>query len=145
MTEMLVREIMTEEVVTCDAEETVQTAADRMLAEHVGSVVVTREGDPAGILTENDALYAGYVTERPFTEIPLDRAMSEPLVTIMPDKTVQKAIDVMNDEQVKKLPVVDGIDLVGILTMVDVARHERDLLREAYDNAARRELWENGP
>lgn len=73
---MLVEDVMETDLVTCDAGETLRDAVRRMLDRHVGSVIVTVDGDPAGILTETDALAAGYVADRRFGEIPVREVAS---------------------------------------------------------------------
>jgi len=74
-------------------------AVGRMLRERVGSVVVTRDANPAGILTETDALKAGYLSERPFAEVPVSKAASGPLVTVSPGATVRKAVRRYGDRE----------------------------------------------
>jgi CBS domain-containing protein len=130
---MLVEDVMATDIVTCEAEATLRVAVERMLRAHVGSVIVTREGNPAGIVTETDALLAGYRTEKPFGEIPVRSVASDSLVTIQPSRTVRSAIQLMREEAIKKLPVVEGLDLVGILTMTDITRHYGDIVREIHD------------
>ncbi|WP_338738178.1 CBS domain-containing protein [Haloplanus salilacus] len=129
---MLVEELMQTDIVTSDIEGTVRAAVEQMLRNHVGSVVVVDDGNPTGIVTETDILKIGYGTERCFGDIPLERAMSRPLVTIAPDKSIRAAMRTMRTENVKKLPVQDGIDLVGILTMVDVTRAYNDIVKEIH-------------
>lgn len=140
---MLVSEVMTETVVTVDVDRTVEDAAGLMLEFEIGSVVVDRDGDPAGILTETDVLAAGYETGRPLGSIPVEAAMSQPLVTVAPDSTVRAAVELMRGANVKKLPVVDGIDLVGILTQEDVVYAHPLLVREAIHQEERRGDWED--
>jgi CBS domain-containing protein len=106
-------------------------AAGQMLHNGVGSVIVMNDGTPAGIITEMDALRVGYGTNRPFENVPVRKVMSRPLVTIEPNKTVQTAIGRMETEGIKKLPVVSGFDLVGIVTMSDIVRNHGELLTEA--------------
>lgn len=54
-------------------------------------------------------------------------------MTVSPDRTIRSAIRTMADEQIKKLPVVDALELVGILTMTDVTRHYGDIVREIHE------------
>lgn len=62
---MLVQELMTTDVVTCDADATLRQAVGLLLEHGVGSVILTSdEGNPTGIITETDALRAGYETDR---------------------------------------------------------------------------------
>lgn len=138
---MLVEEVMTTDLVTCDAGASVRGAAERMLRNRVGSVVVTNEGSPAGIATESDVLYAGYVTDAPLSEIPLRKAMSGPLVTVQPTKTLRVATDRMRTEAVKKLVVVDGMTPVGILTTGDIVTNYSAIRREVRDLAADADDW----
>lgn len=139
---MLVAEVMTANVVTVDVDRTVADAAGRMLEFGIGSVVVSRDGDPVGILTETDVVTAGYDSGRPLGAIPIEAAMSHPLVTVAPETTVRAAVERMREAHVKKLPVVDGIDLVGILTQEDVVFAHPKLLREAIHHEERRADWE---
>jgi CBS domain-containing protein len=112
-----------------------------MLRVGVGSAVVTREETPAGIVTETDALKAGYLSEQPFAEVPVSKAASGSLVTISPDATVRKAVRRMHDNDVKKLPVVESMEMVGILTMTDVVRKQEELLDEAVRLEEGRRGW----
>jgi len=128
---MLVRELMTTDLVTAPIEVDMQTIAKRMLDARVGSIIITNDGTPTGIVTESDALRVGYAAEKPFSAVPVRAAMSHPLVTIEPTATVRAATNRMVDEELKKLPVVSGLDLRGILTMSDIIRAHSDLLKEA--------------
>jgi len=128
---MLVRELMTTDLVTAPIEVDMQTIAKRMLDARVGSIIITNDGTPTGIVTESDALRVGYAADKPFSAVPVRAAMSHPLVTIEPTATVRAATNRMVDEELKKLPVVSGLDLRGILTMSDIIRAHSDLLKEA--------------
>jgi CBS domain-containing protein len=130
---MNVEQLMTANVVTADIEETVRTAVAAMLSNHVGSVIVSDDGNPTGIITETDVLQAGYATDEAFSEVPLKHAMSHPLTTIAPDKSLRTAMRTMKDENIKKLPVRDGLDLVGILTMTDVTRQYNEIVQEIHE------------
>ncbi|WP_136716954.1 CBS domain-containing protein [Halorientalis salina] len=138
---MRVKDIMSTDIVTCDVGATLQTAVERMLTNDVGSVIVTRDGDPFGILTQTDALHAGAVTERPFPEIPVERVASHPLVTATKSETVRSAIDRMQTKRVKRLPVVEGLEVVGILTQSDINAHFHSFIREAHALEQRQESW----
>lgn len=139
---MLVAEVMTANVVSVDVDRTVADAAGLMLEFDIGSVVVSRDGDPVGILTETDVVATGYDSGRPLGSIPIEAAMSHPLVTVSAEATVRAAVERMREADVKKLPVVDGIDLVGILTQEDVVFAHPQLLREAIHHEERRAEWD---
>lgn len=132
---MLVEEVMTTDLVTCSVEESLHKAVEKMLRNRVGSVIVHEEEIPVGIVTETDSLHAGYVTERPFTAIPTRKVMSDPLITISPKKTLRRATERMREENIKKLVVVEEMDLVGIVTSSDVITNYHDLKAEIHDLA----------
>lgn len=139
---MQVRELMTEEVVTCPTDASLETAVEEMIERRVGSVIVTDGGDPTGILTETDAMRAGAITDRPFTEIELREVASSSLHTVGPRTTIRSAVEQMQTLDVKKLPVVDQLELVGILTLTDVVYGYSDIVRAAQDAATLRQRWE---
>lgn len=135
---MLVEDVMETDLVTADIDGSLRDAVGAMLEHRVGSVIVTASGNPTGIVTETDALQAGYLTEQPFDAIALERVMSDSLSTVAPTKTLRFAIQRMAEAGVKKLPVVEDLDLVGIVTMSDVTRHYGDIVREIHDLEHRR-------
>lgn len=130
---MHVEDAMSTDLVTCAVEASLRVATKRMVENHVGSVIVHADGSPTGIVTETDALHAGTVTDAPFSEIPVRKVMSSPLKTITPSRTLRAATEQMHEENVKKLVVVEDMDLVGIVTTADVIRHYHDLKSEIHD------------
>ncbi len=133
---------MTTDVLAADAEDSVRAAVGRMLDEGTGSVVVEKDGNPAGILTKVDVLDAGHEYDRPLSEIPVYAAASHPLITVEPSATVRAASARMFDYGVHHLPVADGLDLVGVVTATDLLEAQDDLLAEARGADERREEWE---
>jgi CBS domain-containing protein len=139
---MLVSDVMSTDPVTCGVGASLETAARRMLDRGVGSVVVLSDDDPVGILTETDTLRAGVLTDRPFGEVAVREVASGPLVTVTGSATVRKAVDRMHEEGIKKLPVVEDRDLIGIVTRSDIAAHYSDFVREAHEIDSQRDRWE---
>jgi len=139
---MLVRDIMTTDLVTVDAERSVQRAAEQLLRNRVGSAIVVEDGTPMGIVTESDVIRAGYLAERSFSEIAVSRVMSDPLVTVTEATTVQKAIETMREHSIKKLPVAQNFELHGIITTTDIALQEPALIKEAARIEEGRQDWE---
>lgn len=141
---MLVREVMSSPVVSVPIGATLEDAVERMLEHGVGSLVVTEGGESVGILTTTDVLIAGHETGQPLADVTVGDAASRPLITIGPDATVRAAAERMRGEGVKRLPVADGFDLLGIVSQQDVVFAHPDLIREAVHNEERREQWESG-
>lgn len=139
---MIVEDLMSTDIMTCDYEASLQTAVVRLLEENVGSVIVLRDGEPLGILTETDALLAGASSRRAFDEIPVKSVASHPLVTVTSDVPIGKAVAKMKSNKIKKLPVVEGMDLEGIITITDIAVSYSEIMKEARRMAEQRERWE---
>ncbi len=129
---MLVRDVMSDEVVKAGCDETVHDGIEKMLRNRVGSVIVTRKGDPMGIVTETDVLKHGYRSRGRFTETSLSKIMSSPLVNIQPEKSIREAAETMRAESVKKVAVMDHLDLMGIITLSDIVYSHSDILKEAH-------------
>lgn len=133
---------MSTSVVTVTATATVADAVDRLLAEGVGSVIIVDDdGDPMGIVTESDALQVAHDTGRPLADIGVREAGHPPVVTTEPSTSVLAAARLMAAEGVKKLPVMDGLDLVGIVTLTDIVWQLPTLRKEATDIADLRDQW----
>src|SRR6056297_1328266 len=110
---MQVREIMSSPVVTVRSDATLREAVGEMLDCGVGSVVVVDSG-PVGIVTSTDVLRAMYRGGGALADVAVTRVMSRELATATKKTSVTTALDTMERRKVKKLPVRDGIELVGI-------------------------------
>jgi len=128
---VLVHEVMTTDIVSINVEETLQAAVELLLEHDIGSVVVTRDGDPAGLVTETDALTAAARTGKPLAELSLEPFCEGGVVTTQPDRTVSGVADRMLEEGIKKLPVMEELELVGIVTLTDIVYHLSDFRAEA--------------
>jgi CBS domain-containing protein len=128
---MLVRELMTTDVVTVDVDATLQAAVGRLLAEEVGSVVVVNDGAPAGIVTETDALTAAHERGQSLGAIPVRDLARPPLVTTDPDRTIRGVARTMAEEGIKKVVVTEDLSVVGIVTLTDIVSRFADLQQEA--------------
>ena len=119
---ILVRDIMRRNVKTVRTDDSVHAAVLKMNKFQIGSVIVTNNGRAVGIITERNIL------ER-IVEPRLDPAtiwakdiMSSPLVTVDPNDTVDEAAKIMAQKRIKKLPVVDGEKIVGVVSTSDIVR-----------------------
>lgn len=115
----LVDEIMTREVVTVKANETVASVARMMGKERIGSVLVEIDGVPKGIFTERDLL-SNILAANASTESPVSNFASTPLVTIPSGSSIQEAAKLMAAKHVRRLPVMEDSRLIGIITARDL-------------------------
>jgi CBS domain-containing protein len=118
---MVVREIMTPGVVTADADADVLEVAQLMRDHNVGSVVICDpDGGPTAMVTDRDLAVRVVADERSGSESIGDH-VSRPLVTGEPEMALEEAAALMVQHRVRRLPVVAGSELVGIVTLDDIA------------------------
>lgn len=118
---MQLRDIMTAAVVTAGLDDDVLEVARLMRDHNVGSVVLCDPvGDPAAMVTDRDLTVRSLADARPASE-PVRQHASRPLVTGEPDMDLEEAAALMVQHRVRRLPVVGGDGLVGIVTLDDIA------------------------
>ena len=114
-----IHEIMTEDVETITPGESATQAAIRLQQTGVGSLVVLDDG-PVGIVTREDLLGL-LADERAADELDVADVMSQPLITVAPEETVEDAATRLRESSIKRLPVIEDVELVGIVTTTDVS------------------------
>ena len=110
------KEIMSTPVVTVLFSDPVISAVNKMITHDIGAVVVMMGGQPVGIITERDILKRVVLEERnPRTTMCQD-VMSKPLITIRLDTPLSEAISIMQKNGIRRLPVVENNEIIGIVT-----------------------------
>jgi CBS domain-containing protein len=84
-----------------------------------GSAVVVRGSQPVGMLTERDVLAAA-ADEIDFEETAVESVMSEPVVTVPATASLGEALQLLTDEGIRRLPILEAEDVVGVLSARDV-------------------------
>jgi CBS domain-containing protein len=100
----------------------VRKAVERMNNHEIGCLVVLEKGNFAGILTERDVLKRVVVKARDPNKTLVGDVMSKPLIVVDPEASLEEALELMFEKGVKKLTVVKDKELVGLVTMTDIAR-----------------------
>jgi CBS domain-containing protein len=111
---------MTESVVTATPEASVREVAETMRERNVGSVVLVRDGRPVGFITDRDLTVSVLADARDPSDRACDHA-SAPVVTGAPDMDVTQAAELMVEHGIRRLPVLAGEELIGIVTLDDLA------------------------
>lgn len=119
---MLVRDFMTSVLLTAECKTPVSEAAKLMAAEEIGSLVVTKSDVLAGLVTRREIIGAQLLSEETYNTLCLDDIMTTPVVTISPDADLGQAIALMNQTGVRYVPVVEGVDIIGLVTTTDIIR-----------------------
>ncbi|WP_257299503.1 cyclic nucleotide-binding/CBS domain-containing protein [Haloarchaeobius sp. FL176] len=163
---MQVRDIMSEQPVSVDEDEPVRTAVELMVDRHIGSIIVTRQGDAkpykVGILTRTDVLALecedhdeptprGALTRlldrlRSSSQSRLDtvtvgEVMSTPLVTVSPKVAVEDVVKQMQAEGVRHIAVTEQLQAIGVVTPTDVMEHHPEAVELARRLGGRGPDW----
>jgi CBS domain-containing protein len=128
---MKVKDLMITNVVSIDSETTVKDAASRMAKDEIGSLVVTEQGKPVGIVTERDLLSRVLATGKNPEATRIRSVMSKPLICGDSNMDATEAARYMISRNIKKLPVTQDGRLVGIMTFTDLCAVEPDLAKIA--------------
>jgi CBS domain-containing protein len=121
-----ISEVMTESVVTADCSATLHEVGELMRDLSVGSVVICDNGYPAGLITDRDLALA-VAADGAATEEHVRDYATRPLVTCESAMDVEEAAALMVQHRVRRLPVMDGERLAGIVTLDDLAVRTGDL------------------
>jgi CBS domain-containing protein len=116
-----VQQVMTRDPVCFGANTPFCEAAEAMREQDIGDVIVTKDGAVCGIVTDRDIVVRGIAAGLDPMTTPLGEICSRTLVTIAPDDPVERAIDLMRQKAIRRLPVCDGDEIVGIVTLGDLA------------------------
>ena len=117
-----VRDVMSQDVVTAAPEDTVFSVAQQMSERRVSCVVVTRQERVIGILTEKDMLDTVARGGSDLYQLRVSERMSSPVDTIPADASLVEADRMMESLCIRRLPVLEGERLAGIVTQTDLTR-----------------------
>jgi CBS domain-containing protein len=118
--------IMTSNVATCRAEDNLSSVARIMIEQDCGSVpVVDDQGRVIGIVSDRDICIAAHDKGMRLAEMRASDAMTRGVVTAAPDDSVGAVERRMQDRQVRRIPIVQDGQLVGIISMGDIAKLSR--------------------
>ena len=117
-----VADIMSPDVVTAALDDTILSVAQKMSGLRVSCVVVTDKGRVVGILTEKDMLNSVAGRDTEFHRLKVSERMSSPVDTIPAHVSVFEADRTMDSKCIRRLPVVEEGQLVGIVTQTDITR-----------------------
>ncbi len=128
----LVRELMAEPVVTVQSDTTLTEAARLMRDADIGDVIVVNRSKPVGVLTDRDIVVRGIADNRTPGMVTAGEICSTDLVSIAPDAELSQAIALMRRAAVRRLPVTQAGELVGVLSLGELAieRDETSLLAD---------------
>ena len=111
---------MSRELLTIDINSSAWDAARLMREKKTGSVFVTLEGKPVGIVTERDMLYKIVADDLPAAHVLLRKIMSSPLVTVDEGTSVKKALELMQKRNFRRLLITRNGEAAGMVNEYDL-------------------------
>ena len=130
-----IRDIMTSDVESCTLLDNVYEVALKMKELNVGAIPILDQEKLVGMITDRDIVVKGVAEKHPGST-KVEEIMSNQLITVTPDSTSKEAAKLMAEHQIRRLPVVEGDKLVGIVSLGDFA------IRELTDDQAKVALTE---
>lgn len=131
---MIVKEIMTKKVITIEKDQSVFKASVLYKNFKIGSLIITDNGKCVGIITERDIIERTICERKKPEETKVEEIMSSELKTIHALESIEKAIEIMINNNIKKLPVVIEEGIVGIITVTDISKARPDLSKRFIDS-----------
>lgn len=103
-------------------EDPVLEAIQLMADHHIGALVVLRNGELAGILSERDYARKVILMGRSSDETPAWQIMSSPVHTVSADGTLEECMRLMTEKRIRHLPVVEAGRVVGMISIGDLVK-----------------------
>jgi CBS domain-containing protein len=117
------RDIMTSGADIIDAQSTVLDAAKKLASDDIGALPICDNGRLKGMITDRDIVVKVLAEGKDAQSTKVIDLIQGEAITIGADDSVEEALRTMSKYQVRRLPVIDGTELVGIVSQADIARN----------------------
>nr|QNO51188.1 inosine-5'-monophosphate dehydrogenase [Methanosarcinales archaeon ANME-1 ERB6] len=119
-----VRDVMTYPAITEDEDASVAKISKDMKMSEIGSLVITKEDKPVGIVTDRDIVIKVMMKGRNPGKLKVKEIMSSPLVTIEADTSLRGACKLLLEKGIRRLLVIEDGELVGIVSLRNIVTRE---------------------
>jgi CBS domain-containing protein len=107
--------------VQCDT--LVRDALKLLATNKIGSLPVLKDGRVVGIMSERDIIYCLARDGAPILDWEVQKVMTSPAITVTPDVPALSALSMMSKRRIRHLPVVEGEELIGIVSIGDLVAY----------------------
>ena len=122
---MKVKECMTDKISFAKPEATVKEVATLMMDEHVGCIPICDNNKKiVGLVTDRDLILRTIACDKNPSTTPVSEVMTTKVYNVAPDSEISEASKIMCDYQVKRVPVIEDDQIVGIITVGDLANNQ---------------------
>jgi len=119
---LLVQDVMTKNVITIDSSAPVRKVAELVDKYDIGCLIVMNGEEPVGIITERDMIKRVLLQFRDPRITRVSDIMSTPVIASSPETDIREALRLMTERRIKKLPVVQDGQLLGLVSLTDIVR-----------------------
>ncbi|UFU00913.1 CBS domain-containing protein [Radiobacillus kanasensis] len=120
-----VKEIMSTDISYCTPSDSITEAATKMKDKNVGAIPICGENrELIGMITDRDLVIRGLAANKS-ADTAVQEVMSSDLYSCTPQSTVQEASKIMAEKQIRRLPVIERGELVGIIALGDLALEDK--------------------
>lgn len=118
---MKVRDIMSKDVCTLSKEDSIEKAAQMMKEKNIGSIPVCNQDIVVGIITDRDITLRAVANDKNAQSLKVKDIMTSNPIVATPDMDVHEVAKVMSDKQIRRIPIVEKNNLVGIVALSDIS------------------------
>lgn len=118
---MQIKDVMTKEVASVKPQDSIENAAQIMQQYDIGSIPVCEGNKIVGILTDRDITLRCVAQGKNTKQAPVSDIMTTNPVTANPSMDIHEAAKIMSEKQIRRLPIVDNNNLVGMVALGDIA------------------------
>ena len=123
-----IRDIMQNNIITIEKDQTILQTARLMKENDISFVVIVENGNPIGVLSERDFVQKFCIDNKKPDEIKISEKMSYKFRWVEPTTEIEDAIQKMLNNNIRRLLVLDNQKLVGVITQTDLVSYLRDKL-----------------
>ncbi|NCS70919.1 MAG: CBS domain-containing protein [Candidatus Aenigmarchaeota archaeon CG_4_10_14_0_8_um_filter_37_24] len=127
---MQVKDAMNPKVISASKDISIKEAARTLTKHEIGSLIIVEDEKIVGVITESDIIRKVVATGLDPSVTLVEEMMTKDVITIDADAELNDACQTMVDHKIKRLPVLDGGQLVGIITTTDIISVEPKLMEE---------------
>jgi CBS domain-containing protein len=120
---MKVRDIMSSNIESCSSQDSLQTVASKMKQLNIGALPVVENGQVTGMITDRDVTIRAVADDNANKNV--EQVMTHNVVSVSPDASVEEAAQLMAQHQIRRLPVVENGQIVGMVALGDLSVSEK--------------------
>lgn len=121
-----VKDIMSHNIIAVLPSDSVMEASTLMNEHHIGALPVVSAGEVKGMITDRDIVLRCVAQDKDAKKVKVSQIMSNDIAFVTPEQSINDAVEVMSNEQIRRLPVLNDGYIDGMVSIADIARQGAD-------------------